>query len=177
MKLFIRCLANSLIVSYLAVIYFSGVPESNTLNFRLKQKATSIAFAVGIWPSWSMFAPNPIKFDSKSYVDVTYKNGDIKTFDVEIPLEGPLATFRKARWMKYSQDNLRSPRQKGLLLPAVWYHKRKYEKVENPIVSISIKRIWTDVPAFSDAGNLVPLITSIPRKESSEVLFTHNFEN
>src|SRR5688572_19097579 len=110
----VRYISNILIISYLVIIYFTGVPETNTFNSRLKQKANSVAFAIGIWPSWSMFAPNPIKFDSKTYVQVTYKSGEVKEFDVEIPLEGPLATFRNARWMKYSQDNLRSPNQKGL---------------------------------------------------------------
>ena len=177
MKSYLRCLSNLLIVFYLFIIYFSGVPESNTLNFRFKQKATALSFALGIWPSWSMFAPNPIKFDSKSYVEITYKNGEVKEYDVEIPLEGVLATFRNARWQKYSQDNLRNPNQKGLLRPAIRYHRQKYDSAENPIVIISIKRKWLDVPPFTVEAPLIPLNAKFIRKESTEILLTQKFQD
>lgn len=163
---------NSLIVFYLGVIYFSGVPETNTLNFRLKQKATDIAFIVGIWPSWSMFAPNPIKFDSKSYVEITYKNGVVKEYDVEKKLSGILAPFRKARWMKYSQDNLRNPNQRVLLKPALRYFARKYHEEGNPITHMKIKRKWLEVHPFSD--HKIPAISNTPRVEKNEILITEN---
>jgi hypothetical protein len=165
---------NCLIVSYLFIIYFSGVPASNTFNERLKDKATTIARAVGIWPSWSMFAPNPIRFDSKSYVLIKYKFGEVREHDVEIDLKGPLATFRKARWMKYSQDNLRNPTQKGLLNPALRYFRRRYENPNNPIVSIEIRRKWLEVHPFSDRK--LHSIYRTPRTERHEVLITENLE-
>ncbi len=81
------------VTSYLGVIYFAGVPESNTLNL---QKET--AFALGIWPSWSMFAPNPVRFDSKTFVEIT-QNGEVIEKDVEIEPKGLMAPpFREARW-------------------------------------------------------------------------------
>ena len=175
MKLITRYVSNTLIVGYLAVIYFSGVPESNTFNARMKQKATDIAFVLGIWPSWSMFAPNPIKFDSKTYVEIAFKNGDVKLEDVEIELDGVLATFRKARWMKYSQDNLRSPNQKVLLAPALRFFYNKYNNDTNPIASITLRRKWWDVPAFTEQAPLVPLTSEVKRKESTEVLITEKY--
>lgn len=165
---------NALIVCYLAVIYFSGVPDSNTLNFRLKEKATKVAFAVGIWPSWSMFAPNPIKFDSKSYVVIRYKNGEMKEYDVEKQTDGILGPFRKARWMKYSQDNLRNPNQRVLLRPAINYFKRKYEIPGNPIVNVQITRKWSEVHPFSH--HEIPSIYKTPRIEKNEVLITQQVE-
>lgn len=176
MKKYLRYISNFLIVGYLATIYFSGVPESNTLNNRIKKKASSVAFALGIWPSWSMFAPNPIKFDTKSFVEITYKNGEVKEHDVEIELDGILATFRRARWMKFSQDNLRNPNQKGLLSPAIRYHYQKYKNIENPITSIVIKRRWWDVPAFTEEAPLIPLASGHVRKESSEILISEKYE-
>ena len=161
---------NILIVSYLGVIYFTGVPESNTLNFRIKEKAMKVAMAVGIWPSWSMFAPNPIRFDSKSFVVVNYKNGSTKEYDVEIKLEGIMAPFRRARWMKYSQDNLRSPNQRALLQPAINYFTKRYQNPQNPIVSLQIKRKWAEVHPFSNRQ--IPSIYKTPRIEKHEVLIT-----
>lgn len=169
-----KYLLNVLIVSYLAVIYFSGVPESNTLNVRLKEKATNVAFAVGIWPSWSMFAPNPIKFDSKSYVTIAYQNGEMREYDVEKQTEGILGPFRKARWMKYSQDNLRNPTQRALLRPALEYFKRKYDIPGNPIVNVQIKRKWLEVHPFSNRE--IPSIYKTPRTEKNEVLITQRIE-
>jgi hypothetical protein len=169
-----KYILNSLIVSYLAIIYFSGVPESNTLNFRLKEKATQVAFAVGIWPSWSMFAPNPIKFDSKSFVEITYKNGEVKEYDVEKDTSGILGTFRKARWMKYSQDNLRNPGQRVLLNPALKYFTKKYDLAENPIVTVKIKRKWSDIHPFSHYS--IPSIKKTPRVENHEILITQKLE-
>lgn len=165
---------NVLIVSYLAVIYFTGVPETNTLNSRFKEKAMKVAFAVGIWPSWSMFAPNPIRFDSKSYVAITYKNGETKEYDVEKNPTGILATFRKARWMKYSQDNLRNPSQRVLLNPAIRYFSKKYEIPGNPIVNVQIKRKWSEVHPFSESG--IPSISKTPRLDKQEVLITQQVE-
>lgn len=165
---------NTLIVSYLAVIYFTGVPESNTFNARLKEKAMKVAMAVGIWPSWSMFAPNPIRFDSKSFVVVRYKNGELAEHDVEIELDGMMATFRKARWMKYSQDNLRSPTQRALLNPALRYFKRKYAQPGNPIVNLQIKRKWAEVHPFSHRN--LHSIYKTPRTQRFEVLITQQVE-
>jgi hypothetical protein len=165
---------NTLIVFYLGVIYFTGVPETNTLNFRLKEQTMKIAFALGIWPSWSMFAPNPIKFDSKSYVEITYQDGEIVEHDVEKKLSGILAPFRKARWMKYSQDNLRNPNQKVLLQPAINYFARKYRIEGNPITHIKIRRKWLEVHPFSD--HKIPSISKTPRIEKDEVLITQSLE-
>ena len=165
---------NTLIVFYLGVIYFTGVPETNTLNFRLKEQTMKIAFALGIWPSWSMFAPNPIKFDSKSFVEVTYQNGEVIEHDVEKKLTGILAPFRKARWMKYSQDNLRNPNQRVLLQPAINYFARKYQVDGNPITNIKIKRKWLEVHPFSD--HKIPSISKTPRVEKDEILITQSLE-
>lgn len=170
MKRLSKCFINSLIVLYLGIIYFSGVPETNTLNTRLKKQASAVALGIGIWPSWSMFAPNPIRFDSKSFVEVTYKDGAIKEHDVEIEPKGLLAPFRKARWMKYAQDNLRNPNQRGLLDPAIRYFRNKYDDKANPIVSIKIKRKWSEVHPFSDHS--IPSITKTPRIEKNEILIT-----
>lgn len=175
MRRLARYSLNCLIVFYLGVIYFSGVPESNTLNIRLKEKASKVAMLAGIWPSWSMFAPNPIRFDSKSYVEITYKNGEVKEHDVEIPLKGLMAPFRRARWMKYSQDNLRSPRQKGLLPPAIRHFVHKYNDKKNPIVNVIIKRKWAEVHPFSELK--LPKITDTPRIVKDEILLTQKMEN
>lgn len=174
MKRPIKYILNSLIIMYLAIIYFTGVPETNTLNLRLKEKSMKVAFALGIWPSWSMFAPNPIKFDSKSYVEITHKNGEINEYDVEVGPTGILAPFRKARWMKYSQDNLRSPRQRGLLRPAVRHFVRKYDQIDNPIVNVTLKRKWLDIHPFSERQ--LHSIYETPRTEKQEILLTQKLE-
>lgn len=170
-----KIVTNFLIVGYLAIIYFSGVPESNTLNFRLKNKAVDMAFILGIWPSWSMFAPNPIKFDTRTFVEISYKNGETKDYNVEIETKGLLAPFRQARWQKYSQDNLRNPKQKALWAPAIRFFKEKYKVDGNPIVSIKIKRIWEDVPPYNDQ-KLVPLWEKFERKANTEILTAQNYE-
>ena len=174
MKRLTKYVLNLLIVMYLGVIYFTGVPETNTLNSRIKQQAMNVAFAVGIWPSWSMFAPNPIKFDSKSFVEITYKNGHIAEYDVETEPRGLLAPFRKARWMKYAQDNLRNPNQKVLLGPAIRYFKNKYQMPDNPVAGIVIKRKWAEVHPFSN--KVIPPISKTPRVKKDEILITQQME-
>ncbi len=168
-----RYFLNFLIVGYLGVIYFSGVPESNTLNFRLKQNAQKIAFGLGIWPSWSMFAPNPVKFDSKTYVEITYGNGEVKEMDVELEPKGLLSPFRKAKWMKYSQDNLRNPKQKGLLAPALRHFYHKHNTESNPVTNIRLKRKWVEMELFRESG-LSPL-WSTPRFDKAEDLITQKY--
>lgn len=173
MKRITKYFLNVVIVSYLAIIYFAGVPESNTLNFRVKERATKAAMLLGIWPSWSMFAPNPVKFDSKSYVEITYQSGEVKEFDVEKNPTGLLAPFRKARWMKYSQDNLRNPKQRVLLKPAIRYFAKKYSIKGNPIAHVRLKRKWLEVHPFSDFK--IPSISETPRTEKQEILITHKW--
>lgn len=166
---------NTLIVCYLAVIYFSGIPDNNTLDFRLKEKAEVVAYAIGVWPSWSMFAPNPIKYDSKSYVEVVYSDGEVIEEDIEIEITGILAPFRRARWMKYAQDNLRSKDQQALLAPALNYYYKKYELENNPIISIYLKQKWMDVHPFNDTA-LLPINDKTPRPFGLETLITQNFQ-
>jgi hypothetical protein len=160
---------NCIIVLYLAVIYFAGVPDSNTLNYRIKEKAEVISFAIGIWPSWSMFAPNPIKFDSKSFVEITYKNGDKIKQDVEMKITGILAPFRNARWSKYSQDNLSSPNQRELLAPALRHFRFKYRRSDTSIVQATLTHHWIDVPPFNEE-HLPPILEKIEKKTGSEIL-------
>lgn len=174
MKQLSKYFLNFLIVGYLCIIYFSGVPETNTLNARLKQKTTNLAFILGIWPSWSMFAPNPVKFDTKSYVQLTYKNGEVREYDVETEPKGILAPFRKARWMKYAQDNLRNPNQRGLLYPAINHFKHKYQIPGNPVVNVQIKRKWKEIHPFSNED--LPSIYHTPRYPKTEVLISQQIE-
>ncbi len=166
---------NIIIVFYLGVIYFSGVPATNTLNTRLKEKAMAVAFVVGIWPSWSMFAPNPVKFDTKSYVELRYRNGEVREYDVEPELRGLLATFRKARWMKYAQDNLRNPKLRVLLPPAIRHFVRQHQIPGNPIVTVRIKRRWEEVHPFS--SERLHSITRTPRYQKHEILISQQVED
>jgi hypothetical protein len=166
---------NVVIAAYLGVIYFSGVPETNTLNSRLKEKAMIAAFVVGIWPSWSMFAPNPVKFDTKSFVELRYRDGQVREYDVEPELTGPLGTFRKARWMKYSQDNLRNPNLRVLLAPAIRHFAQKYRLPGNPVVTVRIKRKWEEVHPFSHER--LHSIYRTPRYQKHETLITQQVED
>lgn len=177
MKLLRKYFLNSFIVTYIFLIYFSGMPASNTLNYRFKKTSEKITLMIGIWPSWSMFAPNPIKHDSKAMVVIRYQNGQIVQHDVEIKLEDNLSVLRKARWMKYAQDNLTNINQRQLLFPAIQHYITKYQLPHNPIVSIVIKRKWWNVPLFSDTNPLIPLLTNVTRPEHSEVLLTQQFRN
>lgn len=167
-----KYLFNTLIVSYLAIVYFSGMPETNVFDSRLKAKAMSIAFALGIWPSWSMFAPNPIRFDSKTYVLLKYKSGEYKEVDVEKKLDGLLATFRSARWMKYAQDNLRNLNQKALLKPVARYFVRKYDRKDDPLVVIQILRRWNEIQPFS--YKKLYSIFETPRIQKQEILLSES---
>jgi hypothetical protein len=169
-----RYCLNLLIVTYLGVIYFSGFPESNTLNFRLKQSALEVAYGVGIWPSWSMFAPNPIKFDSKTYAVISFKNGSGFIRDVEIDTSGLLSSMRKARWMKYSQDNLRNPHQQKLLAPALRYFYHQYNSIQTPIHSIRLLRKWEEIALLNESEKLPPL-RATPRMQKEENLIVQNF--
>jgi hypothetical protein len=171
---FKKFVLNFLILGYLGIIYFSGVPESNTLNARLRQMAQSTALALGIWPSWSMFAPDPIKFDSKTYVIISYKDGDIQEYDVEIGPTGLFSNIRRARWRKYAQDRLRSFDQKGLLAPALRHFHRKYDNPSNPITNIRLTRKWSEVESYTENSPLAPLWSTL-RDEKKEELITQNY--
>ncbi len=170
-------LLNTLIIFYLTVIYFTGVPETNTFNERLKKQLNHVAFALGIWPSWSMFAPNPIKFDSKTYAVITYQDGSNETVDVENPVSGILRPFRAARWMKYSQDNLRNPRLTALRPLATKHLKHRYETESKIVTRIELKRVWRDIIPFKDTGKLPPLDNSYTPQTNSEVLYTAQYGN
>lgn len=177
MKKITRFVTNFFVITYLCIIYFSAVPASNTLNSRLKDKALDIAFLIGVWPSWSMFAPNPIKNDSKTYAEIMFKDGQKKEFDIEQKPKGMLSILRKARWMKFSQDNLGSPHQKGLLHPTLNFQFEKYNSIHNPITSIALKRKWWNVPVFPLEGAMVSISSTIHRPMLSEVLITKSYKD
>ena len=170
-------MCNVFILSYCSVIYFTGVPSSNTLQFKLKETLRPVAFAFGIWPSWSMFAPNPIKSDSRAIVEIHFKDKNIKTKNIDGSVEGFLSVLRHARWMKYAQDNLISPDQKGLLEPAMFFYLSKYQSEKNPITSIKILHLRSEIPPFSEF-EVLPMVTSHQiRKVSTEIIASLNFEN
>jgi hypothetical protein len=159
------------------VIYFTGVPSSNNLQFQIKEILLPVAFAIGIWPSWSMFAPNPIKSDSQAMVEIQFKNKMIKTKNIDGSVEGFLSVLRHARWMKYAQDNLISPDQKGLLEPAMFFYLSKYQSEENPITSIKILHLRSEIPPFSEF-EVLPKVTSHQiRKVTTDIIASLNFEN
>lgn len=157
MKLFNTFTINALIISYVGVMYFSGVPDSSLLHNQLKQFSSKAAMVIGIWPSWSMFAPNPVKSDSKTFVKISYKNGKSELYDLERRLTGPFIEIRKSRWMKYAQDNVRSPQQRALLAPIIRHYLFKYNSKKNPITNIQIIRKWREIPLIYSDG-IYPII-------------------
>lgn len=164
-----RVCTNFLLVFYLFTIYFSGMPDTNTLNFRLKQVMTDVANVLGIWPSWSMFAPNPIKFDSKTYAILTFRDGSMIEEDVEPELSGPSGTLRRARWMKFSQDSLRGMGQKRLFHPLAQHLRWKHRRAPSSLVKVELLRRWNVIHPFSDQ-ELFP-IDSTPRDSQEEILY------
>ena len=78
---------------------------------KLKETLLPVAFAFGIWPSWSMFAPNPIKSDSRAMVEIHFKDKQIKTKNIDESDGGFLSVLRHARWMK--QIPLRERMEEG----------------------------------------------------------------
>lgn len=157
MKLFNTFTLNTLIICYVGIMYFSGLPDGSLLHNQFKQLSTKAAMVVGIWPSWSMFAPNPIKSDSKTFVRISYKNGKSELFDLERRLTGPFKEIRKSRWMKYAQDNVRSPQQRVLLSPIIRHYLFKYNSKINPITNIQIIRKWREIPLINSDG-IYPII-------------------
>lgn len=161
MKRFKIFFINTLMIFYIGIMYFSGTPDGSLLHNQLKQFSNKAALVIGIWPSWSMFAPNPVKADSKTFVKISYKNGTTELHDLERKLTGPFSEIRKSRWMKYAQDNVRSPQQRVLLAPIIRHYLFKYNSKKNPITDIQIIRKWREIPLINNDG-IYP-ITDTPR--------------
>lgn len=152
MKRFKMYLLNTLIILYIGIMYFAGVPDNNLVDKKLNQFANKTSLMLGFWPSWSMFAPNPIKFDAKTFVKITYKDGKSDVHDLERKLSGPFKELRRARWMKFAQDNIRSADQKSLLNPIIRHYLFKYNSLKRPISQIQIIRKWRDIPSLEKDG-------------------------
>jgi hypothetical protein len=169
-----RVFLNFLIISYLIIIYFAGVPPTNTLNNHLKTTTSNLAYLIGVWPSWSMFAPNPVKLDSKTFVQIKYVDGTEIEKDVEPKITGILSPFRSTRWSKFSQDNLRNEKQKALR-PAVaeFFLNQEVAQGKNVAKIILVQRL-REVPPLGPNGYVVPIKENYPRVEKSKVLYEMN---
>lgn len=166
-----KYLLNTLLASYIAIIFFAGMPEINEMSLRVRQLAGRVSMLVGLWPSWSMFAPNPLRFDNKTYVVMSYKDGKQQEEDIEVPLEGPLAPFRSARWTKFAHDNLRQPNQRALLPGILNHFYHRYNAEENPILFMKVIRKISLVPPIDEKN--IPSIFNTPRIKQDEILLTH----
>jgi hypothetical protein len=165
------------IAIYIVLIYFAGVPATNTFMTRFQENTRAIVHALGIWPSWSMFAPNPIKYDSNTFVKIKYNDGSEVEYDVEEKPTGILGPFRAARWNKYSQDNLKSDKQRGLLRPTLNYFTKKYQIADKKIVYIALVQKWQDVPPYGDGTNILPVLENKNLLPASKVLIEDNYES
>lgn len=84
-------LVNTFIICYLFVAWSWNLP-SGSFRRRVAQKLGPIVRWLGLWHSWSMFAPEPILVDRKMAVELTYDDQSVDAYD--LPYIGDYSRWR-----------------------------------------------------------------------------------
>lgn len=92
---------NTFIVCYLFIAWSWSLPK-NSARRRVAQKLGPIVRWLGLWHSWSMFAPEPILVERKLAVELAYKDQSVDVYDLPDIADDPAATaFLNIRDRKY----------------------------------------------------------------------------
>ena len=135
------------IAIHIAAIVTWDIPLSSPESWPLIPALRSYVRWAGLWQSWSMFAPDPISINIRTYARITDRDGRVVSLDL-LPMRGRqdwLARYRRDRYRKWVIDHVRRD-DHALLWPgtAQFMLRQARGTVANP-VSVTLVRRWRQV--------------------------------
>lgn len=141
-----RALLNVVILFHVFGVVAWSMPGS-ALRTKLIEPYRAYFGAVGLWQSWSMFAPKPLSVNGDVKAEVKFADGskkiwiaprlqEMRGFD-HLSKERYRKWREKIKWDKYSiiwDDSAR------------WIARSMHTNKANPPVEVKLTKIWKDIP-------------------------------
>lgn len=175
-NILIRHVLNLIIVIFITTAVITGTPEMNFFHEKVKSFLHPLSFAIGIWPSWSMFAPNPARVDSKTFAEIHLRSGKVKELDIEPQYgSGFAGHLRDDRWRKFSGDNLKNANHRAVLPLIINYLHKKFNPSMDPITKVRLIQRWSEVSNFGDGSRIISLKENSRRIVKENILFEKDY--
>jgi hypothetical protein len=135
------------LIWHLSALFVCAWPGSSALRNHLGVVFRPYFGFFHLWQNWSMFAPEPSSLNAFVRVEVKYKDGKVRWFDLPRMSElGYVDKYFQERYRKWAVDNIRSDDSRGYWPAAARYLARKANPDPlNPPVEISLWRFWMTI--------------------------------
>lgn len=131
------------VVYSLSALSFALPRDVFPLKSVIGSLTTAPMAAFGLWQYWDMFAPTPRSDDIK--VELVYKTADGNKYSIfvtDMMAMGYMERWRKERWRKYFNDNLRTDAKKYLWAPFAAYFYKELKQSGVEAIEIELRRHW-----------------------------------
>ena len=111
----------------------------------------------GLWQGWDMFAPQPRDEDIFVSAEIWYADGTSETRKLTRMIEMPyLERYRKERWRKFFNDNLRLDSSKVMWEPcAAWIARDAATNTGRVVARVELARHWRKSLLPHEPGNVM----------------------
>lgn len=148
-----RAIVNVFIMFHVAAILATCLPIQSLIVSNFKERVRPYMLASGLFQNWDMFAPDPLKLNIRVDAEITYANGETRTWKFPRMDElGYVERYFRERYRKYSTEYLRVDTYAGLRPDAARYIARLNNQPSNPPVTVSLFRSWSEMKPMRPDG-------------------------
>jgi len=142
-----RIAISAFVAFHLFAIVAWCIPLESPLTARCREWVRPYMVWVGLFQKWDMFAPDPSKLNNYLTATVVYADGRASVWNFPRMAEmGIFEKYRKERYRKYANDNLRLDGFAALWPDAARYIARANNRPGNPPTRVDLVRHWSLVP-------------------------------
>lgn len=164
-----RAALNVFIAVHVTFLVVWGLPSS-LFRTRLCEPITSYMIYLGLWHSWSMFAPTPLATHFDVRAQVAYQDGSTNEWIAPRMEELPL-------WERVPKERYRKWRERIRIdeYMSIWddtarfVARRMNTNPTNPPVEVKLTRYWVDIPPPNKTNDFQPM----PRSFKTEKEYTY----
>ncbi|HXI42730.1 MAG TPA: hypothetical protein VNH83_22300 [Bryobacteraceae bacterium] len=139
-----RYAISAFLLFHLLVIGSWSLPPSTRLDAFIRNAVAPYAWRSGLAQSWDMFAPNPLHANTYIEAEITYRNGQVRTWTFPQMQElGYAERYAKERYRKFANDRLRLDEYAVLWPDAARYIARLNGDASNPPRTVNLLRYWS----------------------------------
>jgi hypothetical protein len=152
-----RIAISAFLVFHIVAITCWCAPLDSALLTRFRALIRPYMQWSGLLQGWNMFAPEPTKFNSYMEADVIFQDGQKRTWAFpRMEKLGYWKRYRKERYRKFANENLRMDANSALWPDAALRIARLNRNAANPPVMVILVRCWSQIPPPRPDGSYRP---------------------
>lgn len=139
-----RTAVNIFIAYHLVAIWVWCLPKDFALRAPLLKWTAPYIVRSGLWQHWTMFSPNPRTENIRVGAEITYANGSVQSYEFpQMDRLGYMERYRRERFRKWANDNLRLDDHSRLWPPAARWVARLHSGGPQPVSRVRLVRRWS----------------------------------